>query len=272
MRVDENKEELFLYLAEQLTTIGTDHGEVVSTKHESVVFNNDRTDAADLSPCTYEEADTRLLLHAADAARRGYTKVMVRTVDTDVVVIAVAKFQYLSLSELWIEFGVGKHLKYLPAHDISCSIGEEKSQALLAFHAFTGCDQTSSFAHYGKKTAWEAWGAFNEVTAAFQALSNAPTVDVVDEVMPILERYVTIMYDRTSACMKVNDARRDQFTRKGRDIEAIPPTSDALRQHAKRSTYQAGHCWGNSLVPSPPFPCSSEWGWVKVANDMWAPL
>ena len=72
--------------------------------------------------------------------------------------------------------------------------------------------------------------------------------------------------------MKVNDARRDLFTRKGRDVEAIPPTSDALRQHAKRSTYQAGHCWGNSLVPSPLFPCSSEWGWVKVANDMWAPL
>ena len=272
MRVDENKEELFLYLAEQLTTIGTDHGEVVSTKHESVVFNNDRTEAADLSPCTHEEADMRLLLHAADAARRGYTKVMVRTVDTDVVVIAVAKFQYLSLSELWIEFGIGKHLKYLPAHDISRSISEEKSQTLLAFHAFTGCDQTSSFAHYGKKTAWEAWGAFNEVTAAFQALSNAPTVDVVDEVMPILERYVTIMYDRTSTCVKVNDVRRDLFARKGRDIEAIPPTSDALRQHAKRSTYQAGHCWGNSLVPSPPFPCPSEWGWVKVANDMWAPL
>ena len=92
---------------------------------------------------------------------------------------------------------------------------------------------------------------------AFQALSNAPTVDVVDEVMPILKQYVTIMYDRTSTCMKVYDAQRDLFTRKGRDIGAIPPTSDALRQHAKRSTYQAGHCWGN---------------WVKVANDMWAPL
>ena len=160
LRVDENKEELFLYLAEQLTTIETDHGEVVSTKYESVVFNNDRSDSADLSPCTHEEADTRLLLHGADAARRGYTKVMVRTVDTDFVVIAVTEFQYLSLSELWIEFGVGKHLKYLPAHDISRTIGEEKSQALLAFHAFTGCDQTSSFTHYGKKTTWEAWGAF----------------------------------------------------------------------------------------------------------------
>ena len=160
----------------------------------------------------------------------------------------------------------------MPVHDISRSIGQEKSQALLAFHVFTGCDQTSSFAHYGKKTAWEAWGAFNEGTAAFQALSNAPTVDLVDQVMPILEQYVTIMYDRTSTCMKVNDARRDLLSRKGRDIEAIPPTLDALRQHAKRSTYQAGHCWGNALVPSPPFPCLSEWGWVKVANDMWAPL
>ena len=100
LRVEENKEELFLYLAEQLTTIETNHGEVVSTKHETVVFNNDRTDAADLSPCTHEEADKRLILHAADAVRRGYTKAMVRTVDTDVVVIAVAKFQYISLSEL----------------------------------------------------------------------------------------------------------------------------------------------------------------------------
>ena len=215
----------------------------------------------------------RLLLHAADAARRGYTEVMVRTVDTDVVVIAVAKFQCISLSELWIEFGVGKHLKYLPAHEISRSIGEEKSQALLAFHAFTGCDQTSSFAHHGKKTAWEAWiSAFDDVTAAFRFLSNAPMVAVVDEVMPFLERYVTIMYDRTSTCMNVNDARRDLFTRKGRDIEAISPTSDALRQHAKRSTYQAGYCWGNSLVPSPPCSCPSEWGCVNVSNDMWAPL
>ena len=68
-------------LAEQLTTIDP----------ETVVFNDDRTDAADLSTCGHEEADTRLLLHAADAARRGYTKVMVRTVDTDVV-IAVVKY------------------------------------------------------------------------------------------------------------------------------------------------------------------------------------
>lgn len=49
LRVDESKQELFLYLAKQPTTIGTDHGEVVSTKHETVGLNNERIDAADLS-------------------------------------------------------------------------------------------------------------------------------------------------------------------------------------------------------------------------------
>ena len=70
------------------------------------------------------------------------------------------------------------------------SICEEKSSDLLAFHAFAGCDQTSPFAHYGKKTAWEAWSAMDDVIAAFQALSNAPMADVVNKVMPIniLER------------------------------------------------------------------------------------
>ena len=80
----------------------------------------------------------------------------------------------------------------------------------------------------------------DDVIAAFQALSNAPMVNVVDKVMVnILERYVTVMYDRTSTCRKVNDARRDLFTRKGRYTVAVHPTSDALlRSPVERDTKQ----------------------------------
>ena len=53
------------------------------------------------------------------------------------------------------------------------SIGEEKSQGLLALHAFAGCDQALPFAHFDKKTAWEAWGAMDDVMTAFQAPSKA---------------------------------------------------------------------------------------------------
>ena len=98
------------------------------------------------------------------------------------------------------------------------------------------------FAHFDKKAAWEAWGAMDDVMAAFQALSKAPVVDAVDEVMPIIflsDKSACIIYDRTSTCRKVNDARRDLFTRKRRYIEAIPPTSDALiRFPVERDTTQ----------------------------------
>ena len=78
------------------------------------------------------------------------------------------------------------------------SIGEEKSQGLLALHAFAGYDQTLPFALFDKKTAWETWGAIDDVMAAFQALSKAPVVDVVDEMMSII-----FLSDKSPSCMIV---------------------------------------------------------------------
>ena len=40
-----------------------------------------------LQPCAYEEADTRILLHVAHCASQGYQRVIIRTVDTDVVIL-----------------------------------------------------------------------------------------------------------------------------------------------------------------------------------------
>ena len=115
----------------------------------------------------------------------------------------------------------GKHLRYLPVHDIACTMGPEKSQALITFQAFTGCNQTSSFASKGKKTALETWRIHSEATKAFARLSDSPSLSVVNELMPVIERFVILMYDRTS----VNEARKDLFMREGRTIDAIPPTA-----------------------------------------------
>ena len=197
---------------------------------------------------------------------------MLRSVDTDVVVIAVSTFQDLGLSELWIAFGVGKHFRYIAAHEIASTLGQQKSRALPAFHAFTGCDQTSSFKHIGKKTTWDAWSVYDEVTEVFRCLSSASSIEALTNAFPILERYTVIMYDRTSTCTSVNTARKDLFSRKGREIDIIPPTADALLQHAKRTVFQSGHCWGNCLEVSPQRPSPSEWGWVRDCTQAWEPL
>ena len=44
-------------------------------------------------PCMQEEADTRMFLHVFDAANRGISKAMIRAVDPDVIVVAIAKWE-----------------------------------------------------------------------------------------------------------------------------------------------------------------------------------
>ncbi len=116
---------------------------------------------------------------------------------------------------------------------------------LPVLHAFTGCDTVSAFAGRGKKTAWATWKSFPEVTDAFNELLCMPS-EVSEGSMLLLERFVVLMYDRTSECTEVNDARKQLLTRKSRTLENIPPTQAALKQHIKRTCYQA-NCWNRAL-------------------------
>jgi len=51
--------------------------------------------------------------------------VLIRTVDIDVVILAIATVQHLSLSELWIPFDTGKKFWYLAIHEIARALGPE---------------------------------------------------------------------------------------------------------------------------------------------------
>ena len=71
---------------------------------------------------------------------------MIRTVGTDVVMLAVSVAQNLQPdNELWIAFGTGKGFRYLAAHEVAAGLGPDKAQALLMFHFLTECDAVSSF-------------------------------------------------------------------------------------------------------------------------------
>ena len=127
-------------------------------------------------------------------------------------------------------------------YSINSKIGSETSKILALFHAFSGCDTTSSFHGKGKKSAWEALISFPEVKIAFQ-LMVAHLLDAFDEKakhFALLERFTVILYDRTSTCNFVNKARQELFCQKNRSLERLPPTRDALFQHVLRIAYQSG--------------------------------
>ena len=46
-------------------------------------------------------------------------KIMVRTIDTDIVVLMVSKMANIDANEVWIAFGTGKQFRYLAIHDIA---------------------------------------------------------------------------------------------------------------------------------------------------------
>ncbi len=115
------------------------------------------------------------LVHLQDALRNGANTCLVRTVDTDVVVVLIGNF-YAFISnhpaaDLWVAFGTRKSFMYLHINTICNALGREKSMALPIFHSFTGCDTTSGFFGKGKKSAWDAWKSYPEVTQAFVYVS-----------------------------------------------------------------------------------------------------
>ena len=271
LRSDDNKTELFNFLSNTLAEMPLEFGkELVLTLGRQVLTLPCRDDLAMLSPCSHEEADTRMILHAADAGCKGIRRIMIKTVDTDVVVLAVAHKQQIACDELWIAFGVGNHFRYIAAHELAAALGSEKAKALTVFHAFTGCDTTSSFAGKGKKSAWETWTNFPQVTNAFLEM-YLHSAELSESCLAAVERFVVLLYDRASTTGSVNSTRKQLFTQKGRTLENIPPTHDALMQHIKRSVYQAGHVWGQCLLTDPALPDPGNCGWTLVNNE-WQPL
>ena len=152
LRDNNNKTELFDLLSKKVAN-KTFPGKVIIT-YEEHVYCSEKVDLRPLAPCTHEEADTRMLLHAANGSGEGCKKIMIKTVDTDVLVLAVSFAEKLSCEYLWVAFGTGKAFRYINVVSVAQKLGRDKCLALPAFHALTGCDTTSSFAGRGKRTAW----------------------------------------------------------------------------------------------------------------------
>jgi len=274
LRVDQNKSELYGILAESVHNMPVPPGKQVITTLGDNVLINPLQDSNTLSPCSHEEADSRMLLHVADAMHHGYRHIMIRTNDSDVVAISVSSFPSLtSISELWIAIGTGNKYRYIPIHILAQQLGPDKCKALSVFQPWTGSDFTSSFYGVGKKTAWAKWMGQPDVTAAFKYMASSPA-ELPEWVLNALELFAVHLYAPdliARGITTVNAARYDQFYYKGKDFDHIPPTKDALLQHSLRATYIGGHVWGQALIRCPELPDPSSWGWQKE-NDKWVPV
>ena len=109
LRDENNKQELLHFIADEVAERKTANI-VIVTKGEDAVSNQ----AANLdavAPCSHEEADTRIFLHAQHAVKQGHKSLMIDANDIDIVIIATSvmpSLMQLSLEKMWVTFGKGE--------------------------------------------------------------------------------------------------------------------------------------------------------------------
>ena len=168
-----NKKELFAFLTTKVEQFNCPASTAMYVPSGQSVLSI--SSGSPMQSCNHEEADTRVVVHILHALEHGERTVLVRTVDTDVVVILVGTFHNLAavqpLLDIWVAFGTGKNYRFYNINAICASLGEPRSCALPVFHAFSGCDTTSAFNGKGKKSAWQA---FEDVTGTLVYLASHP--------------------------------------------------------------------------------------------------
>ena len=180
--------------------------------------------------CDHEEADTRICVHVKHALENGCQKCLIRTVDTDVIIILIGVFFRMldahPFMELIVAFGMGKNFKHYNINELCHKLERRKCEALPFFHAFSGCDTTSQFHSKGKKVAWQAWKSFTPVTDAFLHVVNRPfdSIQAGSQTFALLEKFTCILFSRETAMSKVNELRQYLFSKKVPSMESLPPT------------------------------------------------
>ena len=257
------KDELAKYLAELTIEYAERNGaravvangcECKGTKRDMSYLKSDQ-----------EEADTKIVFHALDAAANGATEIRIHSPDTDVFVLALRRYPDLCQNTVFVT-GKGDTYRTIKLQPIVRALGPLKTAALSSFHALTGADNTGSFAKKGESTCWSVFKEAHD--DVIQALSQLGTSDLPsNETLEAVEKLVCSPY-----ICSLRALRWWLFTKKQAKSQHLPPTQAVLHQAVLRAHYQL-LMWNNNMVPNPVLPSPEGFGW-KWGEDKkaWIPV
>ena len=139
---------------------------------------------------SHEEADTRIILHCNDVAANSpeSSVILLRSPDTDVFILLLRFVRHINQTVLF-DTGTGDKRRLVNVQAVAKDLGDEINLALVALHAFTGCDTTSAFVRRGKVKPLTLLKKHPEFLPAFHALGWR--VDIEDRVFKDLEKFTS---------------------------------------------------------------------------------
>ena len=156
----------------------------------------------------FEEADHRVFHHASTVAPN--SNVVIRTRDTDLLIVGLGILEQLANNNLWIEIGQfsNNSLEYINVNKIYDHLGVNVCKALPAFHIFTGSDYTAAFSGIGKVKPFRKLIKNKKYIDAFASLGRSETIQAL--AISCIEDFVCEMYERPNFS-SVNEVRFNLF-------------------------------------------------------------
>ena len=211
---------------------------------------------------THEEADTKLILHALDANVRWATKLFIFAQDTDILILAVRRYDRLPNKS----FFVPDQHTLISLHDIASTLGPLKTAALPGFHALSGCDSTGCLVGKGKSSYWKAFTSAGDKTLA--ALASLGSTDVVpDEITEELEAFICQVYQPGTKLRTLSALRWWMFSTKQVVGEKLPPTKGTFLPAIRRVNFQA-IVWAHDDKSTPILPSPADHGWTMEEGHL----
>ena len=181
--------------------------------------------------CNHEEADTRIVVHALHAIQADQAKsVLVRTVDTDVIVILIRNVPSFQGNPAWLGLVGGtwnrtEFLIYLRQHYL-CWSRWSAIEILTRVPRADWLWYDPTFYGKDKKSAWHAWELYPGITPTFEFLANNPfhQLSVDSDHFKRIERFTVILFNNLSPLESINKARMELFCKNNREMNKLPPT------------------------------------------------
>ena len=175
--------------------------------------------------------------------------------------------------KLWMDTGRNDNntRKYINITNLAASLGKDKCNAIIALHAFTGCDFTAAFSGKGKVRPYKLMCKKTEYVKAFCKLGEQHPVP--QSVCDDIERFACAMYAHPKL-ESINKVRVEVFKKKcapkdqskpmsdikNMDASLIPPCKESLRHKIMRTNYVAS-VWKRANTANTMVTDTTESGW-----------
>ena len=221
-----------------------------------------------------EETDTRVVLYAMYGAKIGYDFVRVRSPDSDIFFILLHHAPNIC-TQILFDTGTGNKKRLLNVTKKAIELGPVYCTALLALHALTGCDTTSSLKGIGKIKPTKILKKMPKFKEHLSNLGKSWTLS--DSVASEIEHFMCCIYGfprikkidmvRLHILRRKCDNKEKLDSSKTIDLASFPPCWSSLQQHLKRVNFQV-RIWKLANENFPEIPDPTLHGWTYVGDSL----